>query len=419
MRKFTQVFLLFTLLFSAVFNLTPILKKNRQNALVSRALYEVVEELFISREISFEIIIFGDVSFNVGDKIDNLVRKIGESQSIKITRHKDLNEIDNTAVVFVSPKLIKRINSIRLKKILQTPNKILFFLDRENMIDLNLLKEDLKHSSKGINQYAYYLLDSSKKVELMTFEWWTEKACNQAQIVTVNTLDKQSSKWRQKLKIQEAKFMNYHGCTLKSQSVDYRVKFTELAKYYGLKEFDQSVYDKVEKFQDKIAKLLAEQGNFSIIRSEYDIFKDDEQNYVFYQTAQNLNNDVPHLESGCSVPYYDNILLIIYSPPDPYTNYEKMVLPFDASTWMYLLITFSIFLVSISVLLKMSREIQNIAFGTNVHEPIFNVIRGIFGISQTILPENFFARFTFVLFVLFCLIFRTAYQGKFYEFNRI
>jgi hypothetical protein len=415
LRKFLKYFFSLSIIIFTVFSSDcKILQKVRKDDLASKALIDVVQEIFISRGISFEIVIFGEVSLRVGDTIDNLVTNVQESQSIKITRHEVLTEIANTALVFVSPKLIKGINKIGLRKWFPTTNKILFFLDHENMIDLNLLKEDLTHNSRGINQYAYYFVDYDTKVELKTFEWWTEAACNQPQLITLNTFHKQISKWEQNQKIQD-KFMNFHGCTLKSQSMNIRTAFFHIANNNGLKDnnsLHQNYYTKKEKTEEKIAKLFAEQGNFSINRSEYNAYNDDRELYVFFQAAQAYQSDITHLEAGCSLPYYDGKMYLIYSPPDPYTTYEKMTLPFDADTWMYLFITYGVFFASILIIKILPRRIQNVVFGLNVKSPIFNVIRGIFGAPQTLLPRNSFARFILINFVIFCFIFRTAYQGE-------
>lgn len=78
------IILVSIIIFLAVLSEGHILKKKKQSELTSTALYDVVEELFILKNIPFEIVIFGDVSLRVGDKIDILTKKIQEHQSIKI-----------------------------------------------------------------------------------------------------------------------------------------------------------------------------------------------------------------------------------------------------------------------------------------------------------------------------------------------
>ena len=54
--------------------------------------------------------------------------------------------------------------------------------------------------------------------------------------------------------------------------------------------------------------------------------------------------------------------------------------------------------------------------GSNVTTPSLNVIAIFMGIGQILLPQRNISRFLFIGFVLFCLIMRTAYQGKYFEF---
>jgi hypothetical protein len=47
--------------------------------------------------------------------------------------------------------------------------------------------------------------------------------------------------------------------------------------------------------------------------------------------------------------------------------------------------------------------------------PAHNVIRIFFGIGQTQLPRKNFSRFILMLFIWFCLIFRTCWQSMMFE----
>lgn len=44
-----------------------------------------------------------------------------------------------------------------------------------------------------------------------------------------------------------------------------------------------------------------------------------------------------------------------------------------------------------------------------------NVAGSLYGISQKVLPGKNFSRFLLMLFLMFCLIIRTAWQGKMFE----
>jgi hypothetical protein len=104
------------------------------------------------------------------------------------------------------------------------------------------------------------------------------------------------------------------------------------------------------------------------------------------------------------------------TPAEKFTPYEKFMLPFDFETWILLFSTFSLTFVSISVINRMSKITQSIVYGQNIETPVWNVVSIFFGISQTKLPTKNFSRFILILFIFFCLIFRTCFQSKFFEF---
>ena len=100
-----------------------------------------------------------------------------------------------------------------------------------------------------------------------------------------------------------------------------------------------------------------------------------------------------------------------------YTPWEKLFLPFDRDTWIWLGIVFTVaILVIFLIKLSNSTSMYDFVIGSNVSTPILNVVAIFMGIGQLFLPERNVSRFFFINFILFCLIMRTAYQGKYFEF---
>ena len=60
--------------------------------------------------------------------------------------------------------------------------------------------------------------------------------------------------------------------------------------------------------------------------------------------------------------------------------------------------------------------IQNGIFGKNVKTPTLNIVSTFFGIPQFKLPASHIPRFILIIFVFFCLVIRTCYQSKLFEF---
>ena len=140
--------------------------------------------------------------------------------------------------------------------------------------------------------------------------------------------------------------------------------------------------------------------SFSIFLPKYIIFQ-------FSETQTSLN-DFPFA--------IENHYLLI-TPSELYTNYEKLFFPFDQTTWILLTLTFSIAFAVILVVNQLPRWIRNYVYGDGVEMPAYNMVGIFFGIGQVRLPRHYFSRTILILFVWFCLIFRTCYQSMMFEFT--
>ena len=100
-----------------------------------------------------------------------------------------------------------------------------------------------------------------------------------------------------------------------------------------------------------------------------------------------------------------------------YSEYEKLAMPFDDFTWALIALFFmATFATILFIHCCVRRSIRDFIIGSNVRTPTMNVIQIFFGISQVAVPRRNFARYLTMVFILYCLIIRTAWQGKMYEF---
>jgi hypothetical protein len=82
---------------------------------------------------------------------------------------------------------------------------------------------------------------------------------------------------------------------------------------------------------------------------------------------------------------------------------------------MYLIATFSTsFFVTLGVA-SLPQNFQNIIYENNSESAAFNLIAIFFGIGMQRLPIKHFGRIVLVIYIFFCLIIRTAYQGVLFE----
>lgn len=129
---------------------------------------------------------------------------------------------------------------------------------------------------------------------------------------------------------------------------------------------------------------LAKQGGTRINSSETD--HDYEGRHVYFFTSDALS--------------------VIISTGEPYSTFEKLILPFDNETWMLVILFFVIGMVII--LIAEQNKWREFIIGRNVRYPIFNMFIAFFGQGQNILPGRNFAKYMLMMFILFCLIIRTG-----------
>ena len=90
----------------------------------------------------------------------------------------------------------------------------------------------------------------------------------------------------------------------------------------------------------------------------------------------------------------------------------KLFYPFELHAWYSLLAVLLFGMVVIIIIKYQSPNIQNIVFGRNNLNPLFNMVIVVLGGSQSNLPKRNFARFLLMCFMLFCLVQRNLYQGS-------
>lgn len=265
-------------------------------------------------------------------------------------------------------------------------------------------------------QFEYFIVDKGSSITLLTFVWYTSVKCGVAQLIEVNMFSKKTNRWaNNNFKID--KFQNFYGCTL-------RFNFKEKLPSY------QSVAVNLETekilcrgFLCGMAKDISTNLNFDF-KSNYasaDVFyfENVESDFNWYMTSLNIVSEF-YLREGTVFFFTDPFIFtdhwMAIPPGVKLSAYEKFILPFDDATWTWIAITFGTTFFTIFVLKFVKTDIRNFIVGRSQRDPVLNVFRVFFGGSQQHCPGRNFARYLLMMFILFCLIIRTTYQGKTFEF---
>lgn len=99
-----------------------------------------------------------------------------------------------------------------------------------------------------------------------------------------------------------------------------------------------------------------------------------------------------------------------------YDPFEKIILPFDKYIWFAVISTFCAASISIFITYRFSKNTQDYIFGIGVSYPTLGLLQIFFGLGYVHLPHRNFARILFIAFTIFCLVIRTGYQGKMFDF---
>lgn len=114
-----------------------------------------------------------------------------------------------------------------------------------------------------------------------------------------------------------------------------------------------------------------------------------------------------------SAPYLYSSLLYAVPKGKPYTALEKLFLPFRMQIWVLMGILLTCALLTTTFLSERKLEFLS---GEGNKTPFLNTISVLFGGSMTTLPKRNFARTILIIWIIGCVVLRSAFQGSLFEF---
>lgn len=267
------------------------------------------------------------------------------------------------------------------------------------------------------------LVKENENVRLMTFLPFGGSVCGDTRPRTINVF-RNGNFERKNFSFFPEKFSNMKNCRLKVAALEDRVavirkRRNRAFKYSGYEMNLLSELSKSLNFGMKINFLASghpwgstnSNGSFSsgalseAYRGHTDISIG---NFGLTLTRTNLIDN--------SVPYYSFPIVFVISPGRKLTELEKLLMPFSLMVWILLAATIFLALVLIALLNFSKRNTRNFIYGFGVQHPVTNLLIAILGGSQTKLPQRNFSRFLLMMFLIFCLVMRNAYQGALFKF---
>jgi hypothetical protein len=401
-----HLLLLFILIYSAdsYQKLKPI---ENSNVVTAKAFKSAIYACFTHLNITFDMLMVGPRLLAIDDNV-NEIRKRHPTVVTTIRRVKKLHNfrLRRSAIIFGNIKSVSYFYK-HARLVDHQPQELRFLFYTKNLKEFQF-DQSLSDSGlffKKLDPFTFFLHESNKKIDYLTYEWFTEKACNKKQKNILNSFDKKTLKWEKPFDLSYKKFRQLHGCEI-----------------VAMQSFD-SYTDKFGKVQGRgfdILDVVGSAANFTVYRQPGQIMKRnltiDAHNNLKRKPQVIVSMSVSlRLQFHSTAAFANKPFTMMITRGEPFGPWEKLLLPFDKTTWWMLVMTFGIAFSVILLVNRAPKKLQIIIYGRAVTTPAYNVVGTFFGVSQSRLPQTNFPRMVLMFFILFCLVIRTAYQGVFFE----
>ncbi|KAG5666723.1 hypothetical protein PVAND_014735 [Polypedilum vanderplanki] len=407
---------------------------------------EVICKFFIENDIKFDFIIYGEATSHIKDVINEVTKELNKEIPITITH---IENVDNwnhklsQSVIFMtkSKELLfnlrgESMNSKTTGQKLTNPTpkkfKFLHYVEENLSFEqLENLVEPLSHfvsnSFSDLRYFEFFMTKDENFVNLSATLLFSEMFCYKLKPELLNSFDKNLQKWEKNLE-NFNHFDNFNGCML-TFLVEYNIFwYIDELKTQNFEEFERKIA--FENFEyrglsNELIKATAKRANFTPhysitnrTKSSFDVsstrnFKGTIFSFIILWVSHmdRTNINVSFSNPCGNIDYY-----YLISPNDLYTNYEKLLMPFDFTTWILLTAILCFTFSAIFILRGFSQWVRTLVYGEGMRDPAYNALGIIFGISQLRLPNEAIHRMVLLLFIWFCLMFRTCYQSMLFEF---
>ncbi|KAG5669173.1 hypothetical protein PVAND_017067 [Polypedilum vanderplanki] len=314
---------------------------------------------------------------------------------------------------------------MRLGNIFPKQFKFLIYVQEMKKIDkaAERAHHPISYIRPDIRFFEFFIIMNKVSIKLAARILFSPKLCGKFSLKLLNSFDIKTQKWKNKLN-NFNHFDNFHGCLMtffveggmNFYYDDYKsVNPLEIAirdiKFHGL----------THEILEKLTKDLNITGHYTLVdRFSGDKFLSGTKNFIGHFEIGSHFYSVGFIRTYTAVHYSHLVYTMEYyylvTQNDLYTNYEKLLMPFDFTTWILLSVTISLAFGIIFASFSLPKWLQTLFHGVGMNDPAFKTLGVIFGISQLKLPQKTIYRFVLGLFLWFCLMFRTCYQSKLFEF---
>lgn len=414
--------------YSAEFHLSNQLIKLSANYEMPDAISGIINSdlLKISPTISVIYVQTKYEGLDTKDLITKSIPLIKLSKTVRVEDVKNLQNMKNRrrrfSVIFISRfQTFLEILQKMTKERFNFEGYYLIVLTKGNIPEIQNIFQQLW--MKFIFNVNILVEDESELISLLTFMPFNGNVCGDTTPIKSSQFDKGSGKW-EFTDFYPKKFKNLYKCPVRVGAFDTSPAVIKKTLKNGSFVLDGYDIELLKEFS-KILNFTIDM-NFSAESGSYgEIYENGSSTGTINKVMNNQvdviigNYYVTELRltfMSSTSSYYTNPLLLVIPSGAPVAPLAKLMRPFQTTVWIILLGALAIGICVITIVCLQTPEIRHLVFGRQIQNPFLNLIVGLVGGSQHVLPKRNFSRTLLMFFLLFCLIIRSLYLGGLFEF---
>jgi hypothetical protein len=367
---------------------------------VAQAMVNVIREFYIRNGIDFDFIIYGQASPHINDVINAVYKDLSNETTVNIRHIRDINEwhheLKRSAIFLI--KEVKDLWNLHLlskaiTKGYQLTNdqpmtlKFLTYTEKiENQSQLNFSMKGFMNFGTFqfvvMQHFEYFLYNDGDGVIVLSANvMFSDGSCDRFKMTNLNTFNTSSRKWNQKLESWSF-FENFNGCLFSFLIPISNLVYSDLLKNNlhddytenNLRHELRSDSYKLQGLANELLVAMSKRANFTFhyvlhernpitLYHRYFRYRNFMLNRekIIYLTVNDIAVNCMIFHCSKTIETLDYYYLV--TPNDLYTNYEKLMMPFDQVTWILLMITFGFTFGIIFGVHRCPQWIKNLVFG--------------------------------------------------------
>lgn len=328
---------------------------------------EILRDFYIEKSERFDIIVYESVEGTLNEIVNEVVKRNSEEifpiKLIVISESEEKIKLNQSAVL-IFDKCEAYQNFHKIASLNNFFPKDFHFLVYIKNFDEDRKKCLTTKVPLALLRYETFIgSEDEDSFKLTTFVTFQQPNCRNWQEMEVNQFSIKSRTWKSHQFFLE-KFKNFDGC---------EVEVGFLMQSHPNIVIDQNSEGKVVNVWGIGINHLFEiekQLNISVTFSPDGIRP--ESNVTLL--AQPMRYKATMVDYDFCYPHITSEDLVLISRSVPYTQFEKMFLPFEIEVWVLLIVTLTTAVVTILIVKLTPKYVQKFVFGTNVRRPLMNLV---------------------------------------------